>query len=214
MVLFVIGAGLVVIPIEAPHGRSAMAGFACIVTALLLAPAIWSGLTVMNASANQSPGAYSQRSAGRSGPGTAQSGQAAGLQINQELLDYLEPRTREIDYLMAVPSSMQGADYVIATGRPVLYMGGFKGDDAVVSDADLAQLVAAGRLRYIYWGQGIGRQKGTSAWVTAHCTIVPGFEPAGRNFGSPDGDSDAYSSAPPPGQQQGEKAVTLYDCGG
>ena len=30
-------------------------------------------------------------------------------------------------YLMAVPSSMQGSDYVIATGRGVLYLGGFDG---------------------------------------------------------------------------------------
>ena len=58
------------------------------------------------------------------------------------LLEYLEPPTQDITYLMAVPSSMQGADYVLATGRQVLYLGGFKGDDRIVSPDDLAELVS------------------------------------------------------------------------
>jgi hypothetical protein len=49
------------------------------------------------------------------------------LQVSQALLDYLEEHTQDITYLMAVPSSMQGADHVLATGRPVLYLGGFMG---------------------------------------------------------------------------------------
>ena len=58
---------------------------------------------------------------------------------------------------MAVPTSMQGADYILATGRPVLYIGGFKGADEVVNADELSQLVKGGELRYIYWGsQGMG----------------------------------------------------------
>jgi len=71
--------------------------------------------------------------------------------VNQALLDYLEARTQGIKYLMAVPSSMQGADYVLATGRPVLYLGGFMGADQVVTADDLEQMVGHSELRYIYW---------------------------------------------------------------
>ncbi|MCJ7532779.1 MAG: hypothetical protein MUO64_17375 [Anaerolineales bacterium] len=65
------------------------------------------------------PSAYAGRSAGRANRG--------GLQVSQALLDYLEEHTKDITYLMTVPSSMQAGDYLLATGRPVLYLGGFMG---------------------------------------------------------------------------------------
>ncbi len=73
------------------------------------------------------------------------------MQVNQALLGYLESHTEGAKYLVAVPSSMQGADYVLATGRPVLYLGGFMGQDEVVTPDDLTRMVADGELRYIYW---------------------------------------------------------------
>jgi 4-amino-4-deoxy-L-arabinose transferase-like glycosyltransferase len=213
--LFVIGAGLLVVSASRQLHRGAMAGFACVIAALLLTPGVWSGLTTLNASSNQSlPSAYSGRPSGSSN--------RDGLQLNQALLDYLEPRTQNTTYLMAVPSSMQGADYVIATGRPVLYLGGFMGADRVVTGDDLARLVADGELRYVYWGGGgggpgggPGGEAGISTWVTTHCTPVEGFEAATRNAGAPDGitapgPADDDPSSPGPGGMQ----VSLYDCGG
>ncbi len=80
-----------------------MAGFGLVAGALLLTPGIWSGLTMLNSSENQSlPAAYSGRSSGPANGG--------GLQVNQALLAYLQPRTQGATFLMAVPSSMQGAD--------------------------------------------------------------------------------------------------------
>ena len=73
---------------------------------------------MLNSSDNQSlPAAYGGQTSGPANNGD--------LRINQSLLDYLTANTQSIEYLMAVPSSMQGADYVIATERPVLYVGGF-----------------------------------------------------------------------------------------
>lgn len=220
MALFMIGAGLVLVSAGAARPRMAAAGFAGVAAALLLVPGIWSGLTTLHASANSSlPSAYGGRSSGPpsalTAPGSrvggagpvAKSLSRAGLQINQKLLDYLEPRTQDTLYLMAVPSSMQGADYVITTGRPVLYMGGFKGDDPVVAGDDLARLVAENELRYIYWGGG-GSKPDVSAWVTGHCAPVTGFESVIRNAGAPDG-TTYTSSAPGRGEMQG----SLYECG-
>ena len=119
---------------------------------------------------------------------------------------------------MAVPSAMQGADYVLATGRPVLYMGGFNGQDQVVSSDDLEQMVKDGELHYVYWsaeGRGPGGSNAEiSSWVRSSCTVVQGFDTATQNAGAPDGTETDQSSSflqtmggPFRGMQ-----VTLYDC--
>jgi hypothetical protein len=139
------------------------------------------------------------------------------VQVNQALLDYLEPRTQDTFYLMAVPSSMQGADYVLATGRPVLYLGGFKGADQVVTANQLAQLVETGRLRYIYWSGngGLSNQTDLSAWITTACTAVQGFEATTSNVGAPDGTTAEPERATGGGASgPGRTQVSLYDCGG
>ena len=190
---------------------AASAGFVCIIAALLITPGIWSGLTTLNSSGNQSlPSAYDGRSSGPPNMG--------GAQINETLLDYLEANTQGLKYLMAVPSSMQGSDYVLATGRPVLYLGGFNGQDKVVTSEDLARMVADHELRFIYWdtrgggGPG-GNQSEISTWVASACTLV-GFNTATQNVGAPDGtlgttnsNAPSFGSGGPGGMQ-----VSLYDC--
>jgi 4-amino-4-deoxy-L-arabinose transferase-like glycosyltransferase len=193
--------------------RFFLAGFIGVLAALLLIPSIWSGLTVQNSSENQSlPSAYSGRASGPANRGR--------VQVNQALLDYLQKNTQGITYLMAVPSSMQGADYVLASRRPVLYLGGFMGQDRVVSSEDLARLVAEGKLRYVYWnamGGGFGNQSDISNWVTNRCKAVTGFETSTRNSGAPDGTLGGQPAAasynqPFGGFMGGNMRVSLYDC--
>ncbi len=204
------GAGLLVAATVSQRlSRGALAGLAWLVAALLVTPGIWAGLTNLNASANSSlPSAYGGKSSGSAN---------RYVQVNQALLDYLEPRTQNTFYLMAVPSSMQGADYVLATGRPVLYLGGFKGADQVVTANQLAQLVETGRLRYIYWSGngGLSNQTDLSAWITTACTAVQGFEATTSNVGTPDGTTAEPERATGGGASgPGRTQVSLYDCGG
>ena len=122
-------------------------------------------------------------------------------------------------YLMAVPSSMQGADYVLATGRPVLYMGGFMGQDEVLTADSLANLVESDKLRFIYWntandgrpgGGAFGGQALIISWVATNCQVVRGYGTLTSNFGAPDGiNSDAANQR----LQGGTQSVVLYDCG-
>jgi 4-amino-4-deoxy-L-arabinose transferase-like glycosyltransferase len=196
---------------------AALAGFTCIVVAVLITPGIWSGLTALNPTGNQSlPSAYS---GGSSGPANG-----GNLDMNQALLSYLEQNTQNGSYLMAVPSSMQGADYVIATGRPVLYLGGFMGQDHVLNIGQLAQLVTSGKLRFIYldaqggfrggFGSGFGgsnTQADISTWVQSNCKAVEGFDTATQNFGAPDGTRGGSNVTTFPGR--GGMQVSLYDCG-
>jgi 4-amino-4-deoxy-L-arabinose transferase-like glycosyltransferase len=211
VLLFVIGAVLLVVAASFRLGRLALTGFITLMAALLITPAIWSALTTMNSSANQSlPSAYSGQPSGPANGGD--------VRVNPALLDYLEANTRDTKYLIAVPSSMQGSDYVLATGRPVLYLGGFMGRDQVVSGDDLAHMVAAGELRYIYWnrngGNGFGAggegQSSISTWVTNSCMAIDDFDTVTQNAGAPDGTAGA-----PNGRfgGLGGMQVTLYYCG-
>ena len=187
--------------------RGLAAGFACIMAALLITPGIWSGYTVAYASSNQSlPAAYSGQTSGLGG--------ASSAQVNQELLSYLQANTQGMKYLMAVPSSMQGSDYILATGRPVLYMGGFMGQDKVLTTEKLATLVANGELRFIYEGGGggglNGGQSDITQWVSSNCKLVEGYDTTTRNTGAPDGTGAGQDSRAT--QAGGDMQVSLYDC--
>ena len=179
---------------------SRRAAYAVILSAALVIPAYWSVMTVTNGSNNNLPTAYEgQNRNGQDGFLASPQQQNQGNRgndrsVNTELLAYLEANTVGMKYLMAVPSSQQGSQYVIETGRPVLYMGGFSGGDAVVTVDDLKELVANGELRYILYGGDRGNQEITS-WLNSSCAIVNDF--------------NNLSQA-----QQGpqNQAMTLYSC--
>ncbi len=215
IMLFVVGiAVLLIAAFTHRRGLSAIFGFAFVITAMLITPGIWSALTNLNTSSNQSlPAAYGGNSSGPANGG--------GLQVNDALLSYLQRNTQGMKYLMAVPSSMQGADYVLASGRPVLYLGGFNGMDSVVSVSDLENLIKNGELRFIYYGGGGGPNGGQSdiaSWAASSCKVVQGFDTTTQNAGAPDG-THAGANNPANGQSFGQgpggnMQITLYDCGG
>lgn len=160
-------------------------------------PAIWSALTALAAPNVALPRAYE----GTIGP-IRNSDEPRN--VNDELLVYLQDHTQDVEYLVAVPSSIQGAGYVIATGRPVLYMGGFSGSDPVVDVDSLAAIVQQGRLRYILWNEGRGPRDGEiSAWLRSSCIVIEEMS-AGVDSGGPPIGPDA----PEPERR------TLYQCGG
>ena len=143
---------------------------AVVLASLLVTPLIWSGLTMLDSDNVNLPGAY-RGNLESGGPGNAK------RTADPDLLAYLQANTQDVAYLMAVPGSMQGAEYVLASGRPVLYMGGFNGGDPVVDAAEIAQMVAAGDLRYVMLlsDRRGGQQHEIGEWVRANCTAVSGF---------------------------------------
>ncbi len=178
-------------------------GYGIVMTALFITPTVWSVYTALYPNNNASlPAAYTGNSS-RSTRGSDRS----GLSITQDLLSFLESNTQTNNYLMAVPSSMQGADYVLATGRPVLYLGGFKGSDQVVTEEELSEMVSSGALRYVFTGSkgSHGLKSDVSAWVETNCAQVSGFTTATQNQGNPDGTD---SGTPVSGNQ----TISLYDC--
>ena len=169
VVVFLVGAGMLVANSwrREPSLWQAV-GFVAVLVALMVTPLAWSILTALDEPDVHLPRAYAGPS--EVSPDRPNDDRDA---LDEELLAYLETHTQDVAYLMAVPSSMQGAPYVLATGRPVLYMGGFNGGDPVVSANDIAALVADGKLRYVMLGGERGEQQEISQWVLSHCTVVP-----------------------------------------
>lgn len=148
--------------------RSRRVGTALVLAALLFIPLVWSGLTVLNASPEVNlPSAYTPQTAQRSDLPGRQEGSSTAL------LDYLQAHPPGTAYLIAVPSAQVGAPLVLDTGQPVLYMGGFAGDDPVVDADDLAVMVQNGQLRYALSGAGRGARPEIQSWLETACTPVP-----------------------------------------
>lgn len=207
------------------------AAYAVLLAAMLLVPFAWSALTVSSGADANLPAAYGV--GGRDGgqrPANAVAADSNRPAVqpaannddasNDALLTFLEAHTQDVEYLVAVPSSQVGARYVIATGRPVLYMGGFSGNDPVVDAADLAGMVANGELRYVlYSGQRNGGQD-ILRWLATSCSVVeefsqgqvaainPGFtRPVGPNGQFLIGPNGQFPGGP------GNNETVLYECG-
>jgi 4-amino-4-deoxy-L-arabinose transferase-like glycosyltransferase len=138
-------------------------------------------------------------SSGSAGPGRAGSfggafsgfGGAASSSgptaADRQFVAWLEANRDGAKYLVAVDGSMSADDLIIASGRPVMAMGGFSGGDPAPTLPQWENLVKDGQVRYVLVGGGGGfgggfgggGRGGSStvgtvlAWVEAHGTVVP-----------------------------------------
>jgi 4-amino-4-deoxy-L-arabinose transferase-like glycosyltransferase len=107
------------------------------------------------------------------GIGDDQAGASAAV------IDYLEAHQGTAKYLVATSGSGSAAPIIIATGKPVVTMGGFNGGDPAPTVPQLAALVRSGQLRYVILGGGgfrgggggpggSGTQSAVQQWVQAH----------------------------------------------
>ncbi|KXK14856.1 MAG: glycosyl transferase family protein [Chloroflexi bacterium OLB14] len=166
-----------------------------VLASMLIIPLYWSMMTVGNSSNNNLPTAYEgQRGGDRARANQPPADNNNRENVNAELVQFLQANTQDVEYLVAVPSSQQGANLVIETGRPVLYIGGFGGGDEVVSVDDLQTIVANGELRYVLYGGDRGKQNITN-WLNSSCTVVNGFDVMTNN---PRGDES--------------QSMKLYEC--
>jgi 4-amino-4-deoxy-L-arabinose transferase-like glycosyltransferase len=108
------------------------------------------------------------------GRSTARVGGAGGNQVDAALLRYLEAHQGSARYLVATSSSGSASSLIIATGKPVMALGGFSGNDAILTTAQLAQLVASGKVHYfLIQSGGMGGNSTLMQWVQAHGKLVP-----------------------------------------
>jgi 4-amino-4-deoxy-L-arabinose transferase-like glycosyltransferase len=117
-----------------------------------------------------------------SGGGTAPSGGGAmggGGSLSTEVITYLEANQGSAKYLVAATGSQTTASIIIATGKPVVTIGGFSGSDATPTVSQLANMVKNGELKYVLVGTGGGGGGGQGSsstdlttWVKAHGKAV------------------------------------------
>jgi 4-amino-4-deoxy-L-arabinose transferase-like glycosyltransferase len=101
---------------------------------------------------------------GSGGPGTSTTDQA--------LVTYLEANQGTATYLVAASGSQTTASIIIATGKPVITIGGFSGGDPAPTLAQFKQLVAEGKVRYLLVGNGGGGPGGGSSGISTWAASV------------------------------------------
>jgi hypothetical protein len=115
---------------------------------------------------------------GAQGSGAGAQGLAGGGpggQVDSALVDYLTPNQGGATWIVAVSGAEQAGSIELATGLPVMAMGGFNGGDPAPTLDQLKAYVASGQLRYVLVGGGGGPNGGSSAvtdWVTTNGTLV------------------------------------------
>jgi len=183
MAFLVAGAGL--LPIKPLR----LAAYPVVLAALVTIPLTWTALTALERAPDVNlPTAFAPGGARPTPP-----------PVDQGLVALLQAQTQDVEYLVAVPDAHLGAPLVLATGRPVLYIGGFGGADAVIDAAGLAEMVAEGRLRYVLFGDSPQKRE-IAQWLAASCAVVPEFGRPGPPV------SPRQPGAP------GSPSLTLYRC--
>ncbi|KLU61634.1 undecaprenyl phosphate-alpha-4-amino-4-deoxy-L-arabinose arabinosyl transferase [Peptococcaceae bacterium CEB3] len=159
-------------------------------SALLVAPAVWS-LTPMMYGTNASSPTAGPELAENGANGRGFGGFGFGGNINtSKLVNFLLRHNGNATYLVAVPNAMTAAPIILQTGKAVMAVGGFMGRDPILTVARLQQMVAAGELRYFMVASSpgvsggknsnptagfgwMGDQMAVTQWVEAHGTLVP-----------------------------------------
>jgi len=120
------------------------------------------------------PGGGLPGGGGRSGFG---GGLATGAE-NEVMLDYLVANRGNAAWIVAANSSQQAGTIELATGLPVMAMGGFTGSDPTPTLDQLKSYVASGKLRFVLvdglggGGFGGGDTTDRTSWVTSTCKVV------------------------------------------
>jgi 4-amino-4-deoxy-L-arabinose transferase-like glycosyltransferase len=70
----------------------------------------------------------------------------------QKLIGYLIANREAANFLVAVPNANVAAPLIISTGQPVMAMGGYLGDDPILTPADLERLASDKKLRFVMLG--------------------------------------------------------------
>ena len=169
--------------------------------ALLIAPAAWSVTPLFYGSQVMLPIAGPELAGinpsgdmggrgfpdGMGGPGSFGGGAPGGQAVSEKLLSFLAEHSRGEKFLLAVPDANTAAPIILATGKAVMAVGGFSGNDNALTVEKLEQMVNDGELRYFMAGGGRGgwggQQNAILNWVREHGREVPADEWGGASPG-------------------------------
>jgi 4-amino-4-deoxy-L-arabinose transferase-like glycosyltransferase len=164
------------------------------VLALLIPMAVWAFIPVWHGGHTGLPYA---------GPDLLEEPGDAAPRDADRLVDYLLANQGDVTYLVATLNAQTAAPIILATGEPVMALGGFTGGDPILTEKGLAELVADGTVSFFLVPPQGNRQNGLTRWVAEHCAVVPpqvwGASPAG-----PGGPSPLFNCGEPTGTHASE----------
>jgi 4-amino-4-deoxy-L-arabinose transferase-like glycosyltransferase len=111
-------------------------------------------------------------------------GGLGGNTSDSALLSYLVANQGGATWIVAINSAQEAGSIEIATGLPVMAMGGFTGSDPTPTLEQLKSYIASGRLRFVLAGSGPGGGGGfggaggtdtssaRDAWVSSTCQLA------------------------------------------
>src|SRR5205085_12679438 len=79
---------------------------------------------------------------------------AGALAGDSRLIQFLHGRDGGEEFLLAAVNARLAAPVIVATGRPVMALGGFSGRDPILGVEDFARFVADRRVRFALIGDG------------------------------------------------------------
>jgi 4-amino-4-deoxy-L-arabinose transferase-like glycosyltransferase len=134
----------------APAGAALGVGLA----ALLVMPAAWALSSVLVRGIAVIPSADIGRLAARSPAAEPRGrGRVAEGEERRALIAFLQANHHGERFLLATPSAQLASPLIIATGEPVMAMGGFHGLDPILTPERLARLVEERQVRFIMLGE-------------------------------------------------------------
>ena len=117
----------------------------CGLAALLLAPGVWSLATLTSGDAGMIRSAGPRQANARGGAGGAGGAPTSSRNsTNTTLVAYLQAHQGAARYLVATLDANTAAPLILATGRPVMSLGGLLGSDPILTTSQLQRLIATG----------------------------------------------------------------------
>jgi 4-amino-4-deoxy-L-arabinose transferase-like glycosyltransferase len=96
-----------------------------------------------------------------------------------QLLEFLEQNEGEAEYLLATQTATQAAPIILKSGKPVMAVGGYSGNDPILSPETLEAMVDAGQVRFFLLRENgrestrtLGEARVIADWVKTHGQVV------------------------------------------
>jgi 4-amino-4-deoxy-L-arabinose transferase-like glycosyltransferase len=194
------------------------------VLVLLVAPTVWAAIPIAQKTSLALAGPSQARGFGGNFMNESST-------VDPALIHYLETNQGNAKFLVATVNSMTADGFILATNKPVMAMGGFMGNDPILTTNSLQALIKNGTVRFfllgmsgdrqhlppqvlaqipqqfrnraqgLFRGFGNGRQSTLTTWVTQHCITVPAKQWQSTSASSGAGTGFGLGSA-----------NQLYDC--
>lgn len=140
---------------------------------LLAGPLYWAATPMLYGDNSVMP------QAGPSGTGIGQKAGSGAMKssVNTNLIAYLEKNNTGEKFLFATTDANTAGPYIIETGKAVMAMGGFSGNDSVLTVEELKQMVKSGELKYFMISGGAdfrggGGNREVLAWIRSNSTEI------------------------------------------